>query len=205
MTRLVLVLAFVAACTKARTSDSPPSSGSTPAVIVDAGVTLLDASQAATVADAQALQPIIPDPRGVQIYEGAPVPAGSNHLGEALTTQLGGSNVPAQGGRSLVVVKSKTAVESSSLSAGAMAVDFVRKGQASVKKCFEALRAKDPAAHGVLTLRFVVDTKGAVRDGTVSGWHAETATCVQEAMSSWTFTAPDRPTRFELVLDLVIG
>ncbi len=118
---------------------------------------------------------------------------------------IGGSGTPAKGGRSLVVVKSKTALDTSSLQAGKMAHEYVRKGQASVQRCFEDLRAKDPSARGILTLRFAIDKNGAVVDATVEGFNADVASCVRSAMPKWTFPAPDKKTRFELVLNLVIG
>ncbi len=71
-----------------------------------------------------------------------------------------------------------------------------RKGQASVKRCFEDLRAKrakDASARGILTLRFAVDTSGAVVDASVEGFNAEVASGVRSAMPSWTF--PTRTTR----------
>lgn len=135
-----------------------------------------------------------------------PVPVqGSASPAQALNEQVGGSGAPARGGRSLVVVKRKKALDASSLDAGRMANEFVRRGQASVKQCFEARRAKDPAAKGLLTLRFAVDTKGAVVDVTVEGFHADVVECVRTAMPTWVFATPDMRTRFELVLDLVIG
>ncbi len=103
------------------------------------------------------------------------------------------------------MTKSKTALDTSSLPAGKMAVEYVSRGRASVKRCFEDLRAKDPTATGLLTLRFAVDVTGAVVDAHVDGFNSEVVSCVQSAMSTWTFTAPDKRTRFELVLDLVIG
>ncbi|MBA3398147.1 MAG: AgmX/PglI C-terminal domain-containing protein [Deltaproteobacteria bacterium] len=125
--------------------------------------------------------------------------------GVALSEQIGGSRTPAKGGRSLVVMKSHTALDTSTLGVGKMAFQYVSRGQASVTRCFEDLRAKDPSATGVLTLRFAVGVKGAVVDAHVDGFNREVASCVQSAMSTWTFSAPDKQTRFELVLDLVIG
>lgn len=94
---------------------------------------------------------------------------------------------------------------SSSMSAGKIANEFVRRGQASVRTCYESLRANNPSATGTLTLRFTVDTRGTVTEEHVDSFNPELITCVRAAMRSWTFEAPRAPSRFELVLDLLVG
>jgi hypothetical protein len=171
--------------------DGPPASSSTPA----AAATRPTSPPIANVEEGV----------GAEAIRGPDVVANGKSPGAALGEQIGGSRIPAVGGRSLVVVKSKTALDTSSLEAGRMAHEYVKRGQASVERCFEDLRAKDPSATGLLTLRFAVDVTGAVVDAHVGGFNSEVASCVQSAMSTWTFLAPDKRTRFELVLNLVIG
>lgn len=205
--RRILILFVLAACTKAKPSEPPPMAGSAPPLTIDAAPPVIDAVEAAaTVTDAVVLQPKTTDTRGVQLYEDpTPIPRGSNDPGAALANQLGGPTAPARGGRSLVVVKSKKALDTTSLSAGKVMHEYVMKGQASVKACFDALRAKDPAATGLLTLHFSVAVDGTLVDPKVEGFDPDIVRCVETAMRTWTFSKPDRPTRFELVLDLVIG
>lgn len=213
MKRIVLCALVLLACTKARPNDSP-SAGSAPAA--PAAPAAPDSAQVpSTTPAAPATTPAPPqnvDDRGgvgAEAIRGTDVVASKERPGDALNKQVkdlgSGSGTPAKGGRSLVVVKSKTALEASTLDAGKMAFEYVSRGRAAVKRCFEDLRAKDPSATGVLTLRFAVDVKGAVVDAHVDGFNREVASCVQSAMSTWTFSAPDKQTRFELVLDLVIG
>jgi hypothetical protein len=211
--RLVLSALVLFACTKARTSE-PPSAGSAhaPAPAAPAAPAVPDSFAASSpTPDASTTRPT-PPPKadvhggvGAEAIPGPEVVSSGESPGAALSKQIRGSSAPAQGGRSLVVVKSKTALDTSSLKAGKLAFQFVSRGQASVTRCFEEQRAKDPAAKGLLTLRFAVDVHGAVVDAQVEGFNSEVASCVQAAMPTWTFSAPDKRTRFELVLDLVIG
>jgi hypothetical protein len=199
--RFALCALVAIACTKSPTSDPAPigSATTTPSSVTTDALTV---AGAAASPDARATETA--DTPVEAIADPVPVSGGRNPADD-LNAQLGGSGAPATGGRSLVVVKSKRALDESSMNAGTMALEFVRKGQASVKTCFAALRAKDASARGVLTLRFAVDTTGAVRDASVEGFHPEAVSCVTSAMSSWTFHAPNKKTRYELVLDLVIG
>ena len=195
MIRVLLACAFaLTACTKARTGDPAPTGSAQPVTAADAAV---DAGSATAPASS--------DPRGAEAVRDPTPVTPDSRPGADLDKQLGGSGSPARGGRSLVVLKSKTALDRSSLDAGKLMLEYVQRGQASVKTCFEQLRAKEPAAKGTLTLRFAVDVKGAVVDADVEGWNAGVAACVRSAMASWVFTAPDRKTRFVLVLELVIG
>jgi hypothetical protein len=188
------------ACTKARTADPPPAGSAQPVAAVDAGARSGAAADAGSATD-----PASSDPRGaVAVRDPVPVTPDSRPAAD-LAKQIGGSGQPARGGRSLVVLKSKTALDRSSLDAGKVMLEYVKHGQASVKTCFEQLRAKDPAATGTLTLRFAVDVKGAVVDADVEGWNADVAACVRSAMAAWVFAAPDKQTRFVLVVELVIG
>jgi hypothetical protein len=153
------------------------------------------------------LRKVSDDGKGpIELYaDPTPVPRERSPVDD-LAKQIGGSNQPAQGGRSLAMVKSKTALgQPSSLDAGSMELDYVRRGQRDVERCFDALRAKDPAAKGEITLRFTVDTKGAVVDPEVTGFNAELSPCIQASMQQWKFTAPNKPSRFELILKLVVG
>ncbi len=218
MKRIVLCALMLVACTKARTSE-PPSAGSAPVARAPSDPA---APAASTTVQGQPTTPDAPSATpthsptanveggvGVVLVPGGDEVSGKRSPAADLTKQVndrvGNSGTPAKGGRSLVVVKSKSALDTSSLTAGRIVHEYVLRGQASVKRCFEDLRAKDPSATGVLTVRFAVDVTGAVVDPHVEGFNSEVVSCVQSAMSTWTFTAPDKRTRFELVLDLVIG
>ncbi len=217
MKRLVLYTLVLLACTKARTSDAP-SAGSAP-IAPAAG-----APAAAAVPDsAKASSPTLDAPDtptpdrndddpghvDVVLIPGSGVEPRKERPGVALGEQIseitGRPGTPARARRPLVIVKSKTAHDTSSLTPGKMVHEYVRKGQASVQRCFEDLHAKDSSATGLVTLRFAVDVTGALVDAHVDGFNSEVASCVQTAMSTWTFSAPDKRTRFELVLNLVVG
>ena len=204
MKRFILCALVLLACTKARTSDAP-SAGSAPATPPPAPMGSATAPGAsAAPAPTSALTADVQGGVGAEAIRGPDVDS-KKSPGVSLNDQLGGSGTPARGGRSLVVVKSRTALDKTTFDVAEMEFDYVRKGQASVKRCFEELRAKDPSAKGILTLQFAVDVTGAVVDAQVEGFNSEVASCVQTVMSTWTFSAPDKRTRFELVLDLVIG
>lgn len=221
MMRWLLSACLLLACTKART-DNNAGAGSTPAPNIAAS-TPADATAAmapsggSAVLDASvpradgAGRAITARDRGAEAYVTAemledPTPISSNRSpGADLSNQLGGDRSPPKGGRSLVVVMRARALDSSSLDAGAMEYEYVVRGRADVKRCFETLRAKAPTARGEITLRFTVDTTGAVVRSEVTGFDAEVTKCVETAMPRWKFTAPNKPARFELVLDLVIG
>lgn len=217
MKRLVISALVLLACTKAHTTE-PPSAGSAPvplAPVAPVAPAAPESAKASPTPDAPATMPT--PPRNGEVGEGvgAVLVPGSggvtnqrspaDDLNKQVSDARGGSGTPASARRPLVVVKSKTALDTTSLTAGRVVHEYVLRGQASVKRCFEALHAKDPTATGLLTLRFSVDVTGAVVDAHVDGFNREVVSCVQSAMSTWTFTTPDERTRFELVLNLVIG
>jgi hypothetical protein len=215
MNRVVVFALMLLACTKARTSE-PPFAGSAPVTLAPAAPAVPASVQAPAAApDAPAIMPT--PPRNGEVGEGVDVvlvPGSGgvtnnrspvDDLNKQVNAAGGGSGTPASDRRPLVVVKSKNALDKTSLTAGRVVHEYVLRGQASVKRCFEALHAKDPSATGLLTLQFSVDVTGAVVDAHVDGFNREIVSCVQSALSTWTFTAPDKRTRFELVLNLVIG
>lgn len=221
MKRLVLSALVLFACAKARTSE-PPSAGSAPAALAPAApgapVALVAPETVRTplaAPDAPATMPTSPPNGESGEGVGAVLVPGSgggtnqrspaDDLNKQVNDARGGSGTPASARRPLVVVKSKTALDTTSLTAGRVVHEYVLRGQASVKRCFEALHAKDSSATGLLTLRFAVDVKGAVVDAHVEGFNSEVVSCVESALSTWTFTAPNKRTRFELVLNFVIG
>lgn len=225
MTRWLLPTVLLLACTKARTDNAATGSSVAPSIAApatsDAAVataptvdaSVLDASLSHVDSRPEqedrgiAVERIGPEGRHgtVEMWKDPTPITPSRSIADDFANQLGGARTPAKGGRSLTVIMRAVALDTSSLDAGEMQYEYVARGRADVKGCFESLRAKDPGAKGEITLRFTVDTTGAVVRSEVTGFNSELSKCVETAMPRWRFTAPNKPTRFELVVDLVIG
>ncbi|MGN6106512.1 MAG: AgmX/PglI C-terminal domain-containing protein [Kofleriaceae bacterium] len=206
----VLVVAFALACSKARTSESPARVSEPPVGAQATGdAAPFGGAPGQDVGDAAALAGTGGEPAlGVQLTPSNESDVESLGRGDpvgALNAQLKGGGTAQRPMSALAIVKSHRALDSSSVSSGEVMLKFVREGKATVRHCYERLRAREPSATGTMTLRFAISATGNVVDPTAESWHADLSKCVLEAMSRWRFPAPKTQARFELVLSLVTG
>ena len=225
---VLLVLAFclaVAGCTKSETT--PPSKRElSPAERADEGgavvptdsAVVTSPNDASTVATRPSVDAAMPTPREreeargiaplepVDLEPGDPDRKPGRDLNEQVRESRGGSaSVPASAQRSLVVLKSRRAVDPSSADVSKILLVYYDSGQKLVKQCYEQLRARDQSASGMMTLRFTVTTSGSVAEVAADSWSEELSKCVQAAATSWTFPAQKARAQFEFILKFVIG
>ena len=225
----LLILAWhlaVAACTKSETTqpskrelsstERSPETGAVPAATDAAVATSPD--DASTIAIRRPIDAAMPTAREREEARGAaplePVDMGpadpdrkpGHDLGEQIRQSRGGSaSTPARAQRSLVVLKSHRAVDPPSTDESKILLYYYDSGQKLVKQCYEQLRARDPSASGMMTLRFSVTTSGSVTDVVADSWSEDLSKCVHAAATTWTFSAQKAKAQFEFVLKFVIG
>jgi hypothetical protein len=108
----------------------------------------------------------------------------------------------------VVSVASKAAHDKSSLSAVAVAAKLTSSYLPGIRRCYEELLRKRPAARGALVLDFTVNAVGRLDDPSVKTADDTLAGCVRGVMTSWRFPIPQseysepRTARFTIDLRL---
>jgi outer membrane biosynthesis protein TonB len=176
MIKLLAVLLLVApACKAKEAAPPPPTTTAIPHLTGDPVGAIAEKRGAfAAITDPQAPPPPVARP---------PVPGSYQIIGH------GSGAGPATSGPPLTLSIGKYTV-----GAGldpALVRRLVRKNLAKVQYCFEKRRVAKPELAGTVTVRFVIDAGGAVKNASGSGLgDSEVETCAAEVMASTTFPTP---------------
>lgn len=89
-----------------------------------------------------------------------------------------------------ISISSQQAHDSSSLKAATVATKILSTYGPGVRRCYQAMLAKQPGARASLTIELTVNAVGKVEDLSVTGSDRGLAACVKATTSSWRFPIP---------------